>query len=143
MSDALGQGEVGASWVIFLSDIVSGNRDDANTEISGQQLALDAPVGTTTAGATHELTADISVKLYPNPVEHILNVSIENIGYTASNMKIEVVNLLGKTIHTWEGLANKNHHLSIDMQPHSPGQYFVRVTMDENQFSTIGFVKSF
>jgi Secretion system C-terminal sorting domain/PKD domain len=64
------------------------------------------------------------VEIYPNPVKDIMNIET-----TSVISSIEVLNILGQVLYSEKTNTNK---IQIDISAFSAGNYFVRVTVDNN-----------
>lgn len=65
-----------------------------------------------------------NLKVYPNPVVDILNIS-----YTNTITKVELVNLLGQLV---DAKFNNTTESQIDMSRLASGTYLIRITVDDN-----------
>ncbi|MBD0831549.1 BNR-4 repeat-containing protein [Aestuariibaculum sediminum] len=88
-------------------------------------------VKTGSLGIEDESYAENGFKLYPNPVDNILNIT----SYKNQIQKIEIFNVLGKKL-----LEIKDSH-RIDVSNFSNGLYFFRVYSDNEQVYTKCIVK--
>jgi len=76
--------------------------------------------------------------LFPNPVQNVLNVKIENTG--TSNASIEIMDLSGKIIFTQNNEINEIQTIQISTENFATGIYTVRITLN-NQTSVQRIVK--
>ena len=65
---------------------------------------------------------DAPVKVYPNPVDGVLNVAAESI------VSVDMFNAKGQKVFVSEAHAN---HLAIDTEAIAPGLYYLRVATAE------------
>lgn len=79
-----------------------------------------------------EQQISISIELYPNPTNSLLNLRIQD-GKTVD--KLEILDITGRVVLTYENLQN-----GIDVSTLETGNYLVRVYA-EDQISTAAFVK--
>jgi hypothetical protein len=85
----------------------------------------------------NEIYDDISIKLYPNPVEDILQISFEN---CISKFKmIEVISLSGQNIKSYK---TSGQSFSIDMNGIKKGFYFIRICDDNNMIKTFKIIRN-
>jgi len=96
---------------------------------SPTRLAVTVTLGTCLGNATFDMNA---LKVYPNPVIDILNVS-----YTERIDKIEIHNMLGQLIQSRKVNANESR---IDLSPYAAATYLVRVYI-HNQIKTFKVIK--
>lgn len=82
------------------------------------------------AGLTelYEIKNDVNVTLYPNPSNGIFSVKSESL-----ISKIEIINVIGKTIYSSE--INSNQTI-IDFSKQAKGIYFYQVQTKDNNIST-------
>jgi len=65
-----------------------------------------------------------NIKIYPNPVQNILN--IENLNIINKSINIEILNLYGAIIYSKE----LNNNVCIDFSKYSKGLYLIRITSE-------------
>lgn len=76
------------------------------------------------------------LNLYPNPTKNQLNIEWTS---TASQMKFEIIDGLGRLYQSQSGLS-KNGQLTLDVSALSSGLYFIRIHLD-NEVIARRFVK--
>jgi hypothetical protein len=78
---------------------------------------------------TKETSKAMAVKVYPNPTNASVNVSISNYGEAGASTGIKVMDVLGKTIHD-QNLVNDGIVLNtvLDMSSYAQGVYHVVIT---------------
>ncbi|RWW98818.1 T9SS type A sorting domain-containing protein [Flavobacterium cerinum] len=106
----------------------------SNTHIKSGSLFL-AKIGACTKaknseqGMSDELSEDVALTIYPNPVRSFLTVSIDKMEMS----KITVSNLEGKVITTYD--AKKQTSLQLNFENYTPGVYTIIVeTVDGSVF---------
>lgn len=87
--------------------------------------------------ATTDITNSQSVHLYPNPTSNILNLVIENKLETPEFYTI--INSLGQIIITKK--IEKEEDLRINVSNLSQGLYFLKLSKNQTETSTIKFIK--
>ena len=85
----------------------------------------------------NEIYDDMSIKLYPNPVEDILQISFEN--YIRKFKMIEVISLSGQIIKSYK---TSEQSFSIDMTGINKGLYFIRIYDDNNIKKTFKIIRN-
>ncbi|MFO7573872.1 MAG: leucine-rich repeat domain-containing protein [Bacteroidales bacterium] len=85
----------------------------------------------------NETYAETSIKLYPNPVEDILQISFEN--YPGEEKLIEVISLSGQIIKSYK---TSEQTISIDMTGINKGLYFIRIYDDNNIKKTFKVIRN-
>jgi thiol-disulfide isomerase/thioredoxin len=83
-----------------------------------------------TVGITEEVAKNFSISAYPNPTNGIVNLTMEL--SEASNVSLEVVNILGEVVTTIENqnLAAGTQYNQIDLSNLTEGVYFVKTTVN-------------
>lgn len=130
-----------SNWTGNVSDIQIGFRDADRPNTGGTDFGVSSGTGNfiinsiifdNTLGVDDvDLKDDASISLYPNPVQHVLNVK------ASSNInKIEVYNILGQHV-----LSIKNSN-SIDVQQLNKGAYITKIFQDNDIVSTKRFFKN-
>ncbi|MFM7668916.1 MAG: T9SS type A sorting domain-containing protein, partial [Bacteroidota bacterium] len=77
------------------------------------------------------------IKLYPNPTEGILNLSIEN---PSSSYRIEISDINGRLIYS-EGIMNsQNGFITINVEKIVPGMYYLNL-IDSSKIKVVSFIK--
>lgn len=79
--------------------------------------------------------SDVSIKLYPNPVNDVLSIDL---GASYSNISVEVVNILGELILTKKYSSTSKVHLELDVDT---GVYFVKISQNGSVITTKRVVK--
>jgi Secretion system C-terminal sorting domain/Ig-like domain CHU_C associated len=79
-----------------------------------------------------DFDANTSMKVYPNPFNNIVNISID------SNATLEVYDLVGKQIQKQK---IENGFSQIDLSNYSSGVYMMKVTNENNQTKTLKVIK--
>ena len=100
--------------------------DSGNITIGNNDTIINLTLYVDTTGI-NEIYDDISIKLYPNPVEDILQISFEN--YKSKFKMIEVISLTGQVIKSYKTCEQS---FSIDMTGINKGLYFIRIYDDNN-----------
>lgn len=80
--------------------------------------------------------ADMSVKLYPNPVQDLLQISFED--YSGNFKMIEVISISGQIIRSYK---TSEQSFSIDMSGINKGLYFVRIYDDAEAIKTFKIIR--
>ena len=105
--------------------LVSGSTYYATQTVSGcesiTRLAVTVQIGNCLGNETFSKL--VGLKLYPNPVIDVLNVS-----YTDKISAIEIISILGQTIENNTINANETQ---IDISRLSSGSYLIKVTADD------------
>jgi Ig-like domain CHU_C associated/Secretion system C-terminal sorting domain/PKD domain len=113
--------------------LVAGTTYYASQNLSGcesiSRLAVTVISGGCLGNETFKLDA---LKLYPNPVIDVLNIS-----YTKTISKVEISNILGQII---DNLTINSNDGQVDMSRFSSGTYLVKVTAD-NKSETFKVIK--
>jgi bilirubin oxidase len=91
----------------------------------GSFLVID-----TTNSSTENLENRSEIKIFPNPVNDYLRIKIDDVRLK----EIKVVNMLGQDMNC--KYTNLNSHISIFTSQLSSGIYFIKVTTDNNSYST-------
>ncbi|MBE7443502.1 MAG: T9SS type A sorting domain-containing protein [Flavobacteriales bacterium] len=96
----------------------------------GPRSSLLTSIGCQTPTGINESTTDFNVKIYPNPSKGIVNISFLE---TASNVIIEIYDLLGKQVH-YQIISNISLGTvqTINLNEFVGGIYNVRITSDKN-----------
>lgn len=92
-----------------------------------------------TATGTNDLNSDLSVAIYPNPANEVLNINVSNSSNQLVNM--DIVNLLGAKVMDCGGnqiLSNGVKKVDVSALPR--GVYFLNIVSD-NRTKSIRFVK--
>ncbi len=85
----------------------------------------------TTAGI-NSITANNSIKIYPNPTSQLFNVEI---GQTLNNGEVRIYDMNGKTI--WQKSGSKgNETLPVDLKDIQKGIYFIEINDSGNKVYT-------
>jgi hypothetical protein len=90
------------------------------------------------------LGADLNqIRIYPNPANEVVNIAIAVVGVLTNdnilhsinndiaNIKIEMFNLLGQTVYSWQGKSDGQLTHSIDVSGLAAGQYVVKIKAGE------------
>ncbi len=88
------------------------------------------------ASDINDIQGDMSVKLYPNPVEDILHINFEN--HLSRNKMIEVMSLSGRVIRTYQ---TNGQSFSVDMSGFCSGLYFIRIYDDNISTKTFKVIR--
>ncbi len=76
-------------------------------------------------------SVNYDINIYPNPANSILNVELLNADDRIT--KIEILNIMGKTIETIDNYrVTNNKHIVIDLAGIPEGMYFVRLNFIKN-----------
>ncbi|MCC7331607.1 MAG: T9SS type A sorting domain-containing protein, partial [Flavobacteriales bacterium] len=96
----------------------------------GPRSSLLTSIGCQIPTGINESTTDFNVKIYPNPSNGIVNISFLE---TASNVIIEIYDLLGKQVH-YQIISNISLGTvqTINLNEFVGGIYNVRITSDKN-----------
>jgi len=106
----------GTGDVIFYA---AGNAVNGNNSTSGDNA------NTTSMAFSESIMSGVddqkreTVQIFPNPVRDELNV------ITSGNSTIRIVNMAGRTIHSYQSSMNENS--TMDLSALAPGSYFVRI----------------
>lgn len=85
----------------------------------------------------NEVSGEMSINLYPNPVKDILQISFEN---SISGFKmIEVISFSGQIIKSFK---TSDQLFSIDMTGINKGLYFIRIYDDNNIIKTFKIIRN-
>jgi len=76
-------------------------------------------------------TSDISLKIYPNPADEILNLKLSSL--KAQQVQISIVDLNGRVINTYQQEVSQNTAMQINLSHLQQGMYMIRV--QGNDFS--------
>jgi len=76
-------------------------------------------------------------KLYPNPAENFVTVEISN--PNGISQKLELIDMLGRTLYTKETESTKTAKYTLDTTGYLPGVYLIRLGDDQN-FGTKPFL---
>jgi hypothetical protein len=69
----------------------------------------------------------VSINIYPNPVDDILNLKMTN--QKKDNLKIELSDVQGRTLYSKTMLVSQNAiELNIDMKSYQPQVYVLQIT---------------
>ena len=109
--------------------------DSGNITIGNNDTIINLILYVDTSGV-NEIYNDISIKLYPNPVEDILQISFEN--YTSKSKLIEVISLTGQLIKSYK---TSEQSFSIDMSCMNKGFYFISISDDNNIKKTFKIIR--
>ena len=82
--------------------------------------------------------ARVNFSVYPNPAQHILNVSISNV--KNQNVAMEMSDLLGNRIYSSNEISGIGYHTKIDLSAYPVGIYLLKVQY-ANEIKTIKVVK--
>jgi hypothetical protein len=97
-----------------------------------QKAYYKAPAGVTEVG---ELA--VAMKLYPNPAENFLNVTINN--EVAGNTSVEVFNMLGQKLSV---VPVNNHQAQVDVSALPAGVYVLDCVSDGVKIASARFIKN-
>ncbi len=81
-------------------------------------------------GVNGEVPLNADVNIYPNPVESILNISIETEALTQSN--IEIFDVSGKRIAVINQGLNNSQKIEYSTETLAEGVYYLKVTMNNS-----------
>jgi hypothetical protein len=106
-----------------------------NTFKSAQSYVNGKRVSTTIKGGRTTQITDVSevesIKLYPNPSEdNLVNVDF---GQIVGSAKIEVVNIIGKSVLQTEGEVSSTV-FKLDLTSQPKGIYLVKINVNGNSF---------
>jgi len=122
--------------VSFWSD---GRTNDGDLNIYMSKVDLNSLLD---AGVVeHGVVSDkISVTLYPQPVEGVVNASIELAEKTT--LKYEIYDNAGKRMNVpkWEDYSLGEHEIAIDLDAPA-GMYFVKFSTDKGYFKSMKLIK--
>jgi len=86
-----------------------------------------------------DFDVDSHIEIYPNPVNHILSVSITDMSFTDIKV-IEIFSVLGKLVYTESKVNLDGNLLKINIKNLKPGIYFLRINKDSvSKFIKIRF----
>ena len=125
---------------------ISAIRMRVNTEFNNAPGPCDTD-HSTEYGETEDYTINISdyvtgyvsfnkenITIYPNPAEDILHITLP-----VENVKIELINMLGKTLKTID--TSNNKQIDIDINELNSGIYNLIITTKENKQFSVKVVK--
>lgn len=122
--------------VSFWSD---GRTNDGDLNVYMSKVDLNSLLD---AGAVeHSVISDkISVTLYPQPVEDVVNASIALAEKTT--LKYEIYNNAGKRMNVpkWEDYSLGEHEIVIDLDAPA-GMYFIKFSTDKGYFKSMKLIK--
>ncbi len=113
---------------------------NAETEIDPSAVAqlsnVDLPASKTTApGGVKGLTANNTVKLYPNPTSGVLNIQWEN--QATGNAEVIVSDIIGHEVYnTIISLGSESGSTSVDLSNLKAGIYILSVKSEANTFTS-------
>ncbi|MCF8298061.1 MAG: leucine-rich repeat protein [Saprospiraceae bacterium] len=110
--------------------------DSGNITIANNDTIINLILYVDTTGI-NEIYDDISIKLYPNPVEDILQISFEN--YLSKFKIIEVISVTGQTIKSYKTIEQS---FTIDMSGISKGLYFISISDENNIKKTFKVIRN-
>lgn len=86
--------------------------------------------------STHKIASKQTIEwtAYPNPVEDVLNISLEK----SLDAKVQLLNVAGQSLYQ-EVLKDKNHQL--DIRHLEAGIYFLQISTENGAFSTQKIIK--
>ena len=94
----------------------------------GQTIFLDKFNGASSTGIKQVSFNSNDVSVYPNPTSNKISININSSAGDISSWKLEIVDLLGRTIFTKSSL---NYNNNIDMSSFANGIYFVTIVNNE------------
>lgn len=114
----------------IISMFTFGQAGRMDAALFGPRSSLLTSIGCQTPTGINESTTDFNVKIYPNPSNGIVNISFLE---TASNVIIEIYDLLGKQVH-YQIISNISLGTvqTINLNEFVGGIYNVRITSDKN-----------
>ena len=111
----------GTVTVMATANDGSGLSGSATITISSQTIGID------------NLTVTKNIKLYPNPIKNILSINVNN---NLNISRIEILNLLGKTIY----ISNTNFH-TVNTSEFDSGIYYVNLYDNDNNVYSKRIIK--
>jgi trimeric autotransporter adhesin len=86
--------------------------------------------------AVPQISASGNLEIYPNPTTSSLNI-VFPVTYHSGNNTIELVDVTGRTITTFDKDAEPGTTMPVDVSAFSTGMYFVKVTDNTNRTSQV------
>ncbi|MFT5824175.1 MAG: hypothetical protein ACI8ZM_005441 [Crocinitomix sp.] len=134
LPDAVAAGET-HSWTYEVA--LDAEWDVTELHVVGMLINPDGAIDNAGGGSVGTVSIDeeevntFSVMAFPNPVAEMMNLTVEL--EEASQVTIEVVNMLGAVVSTIEtqNLAIGTHYNSLDLSDLTNGVYFVKTTVNE------------
>ena len=114
---------VGPITLYCTLNAVNGNASEDNADVSGNTSVTLAPVVST---SVPNVTGNIGVTAFPNPVVNTLNLQLDNAG----NYAVEVFNLNGKVIARENITVSGGNQAAINTSNWAKGTYMVSVAKD-------------
>ncbi|MEN0006455.1 MAG: DUF4465 domain-containing protein [Bacteroidota bacterium] len=112
----------------------------SDTSIINGQVFLNTPaffcmdnLTITTTSNVEQLAVSNTLKVFPNPTQHFLNIQLEGV----PTAPIQIVSLEGKILHQQELQQN---NIALPVQHFPKGQYFIRAFID-NRWQVQAWIK--
>lgn len=98
--------------------------------ISEPRTAVVATIDNCTSGL-NSVADEASIKVYPNPTNGLLDVTIDN---SLQDGKVEIYNTVGDILQI-RSISNDENRMQLDLSGYPVGIYFIKVTSDNQCFS--------
>ncbi len=119
---------------IEFQDMLAYNGEVCITTAEGENECTVAPeegtiVESQMATSTEEQLENVSILVYPNPVDKVLNVAIDS--EVAQDLNLDLLTLDGKTVVTRTVSVRGNQNAQLNVSDIPAGFYFLKVSSDE------------
>jgi hypothetical protein len=124
--------------MIKTSDFINSDKMRSKEKLILHETSLNVPAYKYVMKEAALLMKPFQIKLNPNPVDHTLNISLDDV-HANGQLSISVLSVSGDVIKTLQ-LKKVNNNISLNVSSLSPGVYFIKA-ISGNKFACKEFVK--